>query len=129
MRISDWSSDVCSSDLGVPLGLYAGLRHDTAGARAIMAGSVLGFSLPNFWVGLMLIMIFAVQLGWLPASGRGETVEFVGLQLSIFTADGWSHNVLPAITLGLSKCGQIDRKSVVWGKSVGVRVSHGGSSP
>ncbi len=95
--------------IGVPLGLYAGLRHHTASARAIMAGSVLGFSLPNFWVGLMLIMIFAVQLGWLPASGRGETVEFLGLQLSVFTADGWSHIVLPAITLGLSKCALIIR--------------------
>ena len=95
--------------IGVPLGLYAGLRHHTASARAIMGGSVLGFSLPNFWVGLMLIMIFAVQLGWLPASGRGETVEFLGLQLSVFTADGWSHIVLPAITLGLSKCALIIR--------------------
>ncbi|WP_341703559.1 ABC transporter permease [Ferrovibrio sp.] len=95
--------------IGVPLGLYAGLRHQTALARGIMAGSVLGFSLPNFWVGLMLIMIFAVQLGWLPASGRGETVGVFGIQLSIFTADGWSHIVLPAITLGLSKCALIVR--------------------
>ena len=103
------TATIMSVLIGVPLGLYAGLRHDSAGARAIMAGSVLGFSLPNFWVGLMLIMIFAVQLGWLPASGRGETVEFLGLQLSIFTADGWSHIVLPAITLGLSKCALIIR--------------------
>ena len=103
------TATVMSVLLGVPLGLYAGLRHHTVGARAIMAGSVLGFSLPNFWVGLMLIMIFAVQLGWLPASGRGETVEFLGLQLSVFTADGWSHIVLPAITLGLSKCALIIR--------------------
>src|SRR3546814_10433412 len=66
--------------VGVPLGLYAGLRHDTAGARTLLAGSVLGFRLPNFWVGLMLIMIFAVQFGLLPASGRGQTVEVVDLQ-------------------------------------------------
>lgn len=70
--------------IGVPLGLYAGLRHDSASARAIMAGSVLGFSLPNFWVGLMLIMIFAVQLGWLPASGSGSL----------------AYAILPIITLG-----------------------------
>ncbi|HLT78996.1 MAG TPA: ABC transporter permease [Ferrovibrio sp.] len=95
--------------IGVPLGLYAGLRHETTAARTIMAGSVLGFSLPNFWVGLMLIMIFAVQLGWLPASGRGQTVEVLGLHLSIFTANGWKHIILPAITLGLSKCALIIR--------------------
>src|SRR3546814_15212776 len=74
-----------------------------------MAGSVLGFSLPNFWVGLMLIMIFAVQFGWLPASGRGQTVEVLDLHLSIFTADGWRHIILPAITLGLSTCALIIR--------------------
>lgn len=95
--------------IGVPLGLYAGLRHETIGARAIMAGSVLGFSLPNFWVGLMLIMLFAVQFGWLPASGRGQTVEVLGIELSVFTANGWKHIILPAITLGLSKCALIIR--------------------
>jgi peptide/nickel transport system permease protein len=95
--------------VGVPLGLYAGLRHETVGARTIMAGSVLGFSLPNFWVGLMLIMVFAVEFGWLPASGRGTTVDVLGLHLSIFTADGWRHIILPAITLGLSKCALIIR--------------------
>lgn len=103
------TATIMSVLIGVPLGLYAGLRHDTVGARAIMAGSVLGFSLPNFWVGLMLIMIFAVQLGWLPASGRGQTVEFLGLQVSIFTANGWKHLLLPALTLGLSKCALIIR--------------------
>src|SRR5690606_1720910 len=57
--------------IGVPLGVYAGLKPNSKGARSVMAGSVLGFSLPNFWVGLMLIMLFAVMLGWLPAGGRG----------------------------------------------------------
>ena len=51
-----------------------------------MTGSVLGFSLPNFWVGLMLIMVFAVYLGWLPASGRGATVMVGPLDLSVLTA-------------------------------------------
>jgi len=95
--------------IGLPLGLYAGLRHESFGARAIMAGSIFGFSLPNFWVGLMLIMIFAVQLGWLPASGRGPTVGVLGLQLSIFSLKGWHHIALPAITLALSKCALIIR--------------------
>ena len=58
--------------LGVPLGLYAGLKPDGFLGRTIMAGSILGFSLPSFWVGLMLIMVFAVQLGWLPSTGRGQ---------------------------------------------------------
>ncbi|MFN4309362.1 MAG: ABC transporter permease [Ferrovibrio sp.] len=95
--------------IGVPLGLYAGLRHETVAARAIMAGSVLGFSLPNFWVGLMLIMVFAVQLGWLPASGRGPTVDVFGIQLSFLTLEGWKYLALPALTLGLSKCALIVR--------------------
>ena len=57
---------------GIPLGLWAGLRPDSLAGRTIMGGSIVGFSLPTFWVGLMLIMVFAVQLQWLPASGRGE---------------------------------------------------------
>ena len=89
--------------VGVPLGVYAGLKPDSAAARGIMTGSILGFSLPNFWVGLMLIMIFAVWLGVLPASGRGPTVSLLGLKLSIFTAGGWWHLILPAVTLALAK--------------------------
>jgi len=87
--------------LGIPLGLYAGLNPDAALAKTIMAGSIFGFSLPTFWVGLMLIMIFAVQLGWLPSTGRGETVLFLGLQWSIFTWDGWRHLLMPAFNLAL----------------------------
>ena len=57
--------------IGVPLGLYAGLKPESPLSKGIMAGSILGFSLPTFWVGLMLILVFAVQLGWLPSTGRG----------------------------------------------------------
>ena len=103
------TATIMSVLIGLPLGVYAGLRHDSFGARAIMAGSILGFSLPNFWVGLMLIMIFAVQLGLMPASGRGPTVEILGLHLSVFSAKGWHHILLPAITLALSKCALIIR--------------------
>ena len=56
--------------LGIPLGLWAGLKPNGFAARSLMAGSILGFSLPTFWVGLMLIMVFSVMLGWLPSSGR-----------------------------------------------------------
>ena len=89
--------------LGVPLGLYAGLKPDSAVAKTIMAGSILGFSLPTFWVGLMLIMVFAVQLGWLPSTGRGETVTFLGVQWSLFTWDGLRHLLMPAFNLALFK--------------------------
>ena len=89
--------------LGIPLGLYAGMKPDSAVAKTIMAGSILGFSLPTFWVGLMLIMVFAVQLGWLPSTGRGETVTFLGVQWSMFTWDGLRHLLMPAFNLALFK--------------------------
>ena len=95
--------------LGIPLGLYAGLRPDSVGARAIMAGSILGFSLPTFWVGLILIMVFAVQLGWLPSTGRGPTTDVFGLQLSIFNLEGLKYALLPAINLALFKLSLIIR--------------------
>jgi peptide/nickel transport system permease protein len=87
--------------LGIPLGLYAGLYPDSRASRLIMAGSILGFSLPTFWVGLMLIMVFSVWLGWLPPTGRGDTVAVLGIEVSILTRDGLSHIVLPALNLAL----------------------------
>ncbi|MGE4528156.1 MAG: ABC transporter permease, partial [Rhodospirillaceae bacterium] len=63
--------------IGIPLGVLAGLRPERPVGRSIMAVSILGFSLPTFWVGMMLIMAFAVWLGWLPSTGRGETVSFL----------------------------------------------------
>jgi peptide/nickel transport system permease protein len=95
--------------VGVPLGVVAGLRPDTAVGRSIMAGSILGFSLPNFWQGMMLILIFAVILGWLPAGGRGQTVEVLGLQLSFLTRDGLAHLILPALNLALFKLSLVIR--------------------
>jgi peptide/nickel transport system permease protein len=86
---------------GIPLGLYAGLRPESRIAKGIMAGSILGFSLPTFWVGLMLIMVFSVWLGWLPPTGRGDTVELFGIPVSFLTLDGWSHLLLPATNLAL----------------------------
>jgi peptide/nickel transport system permease protein len=86
---------------GVPLGLYAGLKPNGFLGRAIMAGSILGFSLPSFWVGLMLIMVFAVQLGWLPSTGRGATETIFGVPWSFLTIDGLRHMFLPALNLSL----------------------------
>jgi peptide/nickel transport system permease protein len=87
--------------LGIPLGLLAGLKPGSLAGKAIMTISVLGFSLPTFWVGLMLIMVFAVKLGWLPSSGRGETVDVFGVPLSFLTWDGLQHLLLPALNLAL----------------------------
>ena len=87
--------------IGVPLGMYAGYRPNAVASRAIMGASVLGFSLPTFWIGILFIMGFAVELGWLPAGGRGDTVEAWGIQWSVLTLNGWSHLVLPALTLSL----------------------------
>ncbi|WP_108659595.1 ABC transporter permease [Acuticoccus kandeliae] len=87
--------------IGVPLGLYAGLRPQSLGARALMSGSILGFSLPSFWVGLLLIMVFSVELGWFPATGRGDTVEVFGIEWSFLTADGLAHLALPVATLSI----------------------------
>jgi len=98
-----------SVGLGVPLGLYAGLHPDWKSSKAIMAGSILGFSLPTFWVGLLLIMVFAVQLGWLPSTGRGPTEDFFGIQVSIFSLAGLKYAFLPALNLALFKLSLIIR--------------------
>ncbi len=94
---------------GIPLGLYAGLRPNGFIGRSIMAGSILGFSLPTFWVGLIFILVFSVQLGWLPASGRGETVDVFGVPLSFLTADGLQHMLMPALNLALFKLALVTR--------------------
>jgi peptide/nickel transport system permease protein len=100
---------VLSVLIGIPLGLYAGLKPESPIAKAIMAISIVGFSLPTFWVGLLLIMLFAVQLGWLPASGRGPLTEFLGMNLSIWHWDGLKHALLPALNLALFKLSLIIR--------------------
>jgi peptide/nickel transport system permease protein len=87
--------------LGLPLGLWAGLKPRSVAGRAIMTGSILGFSLPTFWVGLMLIMLFSVHLGWLPSNGRGPTTDVLGVPLSFLSWTGLKHLALPATNLAL----------------------------
>ena len=89
--------------LGIPLGLVAGLYPESVVGRSIMAGSIVGFSLPTFWVGLVLIMVFSVHLGWLPSNGRGDTVDVLGIPMSFLTLDGLSHLFMPALNLALFK--------------------------
>jgi peptide/nickel transport system permease protein len=89
--------------IGVPLGIYAGYRPQSRTARWIMGISVIGFSVPTFWIGLVLILTFAVTLGWLPAGGRGETASLFGIQWSFLTGNGLKHLLLPALNLSLFK--------------------------
>jgi peptide/nickel transport system permease protein len=98
-----------SVGLGIPLGMYAGLYPDRKTSKAIMAGSILGFSLPTFWVGLLLIMVFAVQLGWLPSTGRGPTENVLGLSISILSLEGLRYAFLPSLNLALFKLSLIIR--------------------
>lgn len=95
--------------IGLPLGLWAGLRPNALSGRSIMTGSILAFSLPNFWQGLMLVLIFAVTLGWFPAGGRGDTVTVFGLETGLLTLDGLRHLVLPAVNLALFKLAVVIR--------------------
>ncbi|MBB5695481.1 ABC transporter permease [Muricoccus pecuniae] len=92
--------------LGVPLGIWAGYRPEARSSRAIMAFSTLGFSVPTFWIGLLLILFFSVELRWLPSGGRGPVGP---LGLSIWTPEGWSYLLLPALNLSLFKLGLLVR--------------------
>ena len=102
-------SVITATVMGVGLGIYAGYRPESWLAKTIMALSVLGFSVPSFWVGLILILTFAVNLGWLPAGGRGKTVEVWGVGWSFLTINGLSHIMLPAINLALFKLAMMIR--------------------
>jgi peptide/nickel transport system permease protein len=95
--------------LGVPLGMYAGYKPDGIASKLIMGLSILGFSVPTFWVGLVLIFTFAVMLGWLPAGGRGDTVALLGVEWSFLTLDGLRHLFLPALNLALFKLAMMIR--------------------
>ena len=95
--------------LAIPCGIYAGYRPDGAFARLAMGASILGFSVPTFWIGLILIYVFAVTLGWLPSGGRGATRELFGIEWSVLTLDGWRHLILPALNLSLFKFAMILR--------------------
>ncbi len=95
--------------VGIPLGVIAGLKAESPVGKTIMSGSILGFSLPNFWQGLMLIMLFAVILGWLPSGGRGPTTELWGMRVSFTTWEGFTYLLLPAINIALYKTSLVIR--------------------
>ncbi|KQX26783.1 ABC transporter permease [Variovorax sp. Root434] len=87
--------------IGIPMGVYTALRRGTFMSQVFMTVSLLGVSLPTFLIGILLILVFAVTLGWFPSFGRGETVTFGWWTSGLFSADGWHHIVLPAVTLAI----------------------------
>ncbi|MGE8201745.1 MAG: ABC transporter permease, partial [Variovorax sp.] len=87
--------------IGIPMGVYTALRRGTFMSQVFMTVSLLGVSLPTFLIGILLILVFAVTLGWFPSFGRGETVKFGWWTSGLFSADGWHHIVLPAVTLAI----------------------------
>ena len=87
--------------VGVPMGVYAALRRGTFMSQLLMMVSLLGVSLPTFLIGILLILVFAVMLKWLPSFGRGE-VETLGFwSTGMLSIDGWKHLILPSITLAI----------------------------
>ena len=92
---------ILSIIIGIPVGVVAGIYSKNIFSKCVMFLSVLGFSLPSFWVGLMLIMVFSINFGWLPSFGRGDTITLFGIEWSIFTLDGLKHIIMPALNLSL----------------------------
>ncbi len=87
--------------VGIPMGVYAALRRGSFLSQVFMTVSLLGVSLPTFLIGILLILVFAVQLGWFPSFGRGEVVNLGGWTTGLLTAKGWHHITLPAVTLAI----------------------------
>ena len=96
-----FAAAVVALALGIPLGVYAALRRGRFGSQLVMTLSLLGVSLPTFLIGILLILLFSVTLGWLPSFGRGDTVAFGAWTTGLLTVDGWRHLVLPAFTLSV----------------------------
>jgi peptide/nickel transport system permease protein len=87
--------------VGIPMGVYAALRRGSFLSQVFMTVSLLGVSLPTFLIGILLILVFSVTLGWFPSFGRGEVVQIGGWTTGLLTAKGWHHLVLPTVTLAI----------------------------
>jgi len=87
--------------VGVPLGVYAALRRGTFSSQVFMTLSLLGVSLPTFLIGILLILVFTVQLQWLPSFGRGDVIQLGWWSTGLLTRQGWQHMLLPAVTLAI----------------------------
>src|SRR5205814_10282804 len=95
------SAAVIALVCAIPMGVYAALRRGSVGSHLMMMFSLLGVSLPTFLIGILLISVFAANLRWLPAFGRGEVVSFGHWSSGLLTTDGWRHLLLPAVTLAV----------------------------
>ena len=94
-------SGVLALTMGIALGVFTAIRRDGFAANAIMTLSLIGVSLPTFLIGILLIYLFAVELGWLPSFGRGTVIDLGGWTTGFLTASGLKALILPSITLGL----------------------------
>jgi peptide/nickel transport system permease protein len=87
--------------LGIPMGVYTALKRGTLTSQFFMAVSLLGVSLPTFLIGILLILVFSVNLGWFPSFGRGDVVQVGWWRSGLLTRNGWLHVTLPAVTLAI----------------------------
>ena len=94
---------------GIGFGVYSGAYPKRRSSKILMTSSIIGISLPSFWIGMMMIYIFGIQLKILPVSGRGEVGTIFGIETSLATLDGWRHIILPSITLGLGSIASVMR--------------------
>lgn len=95
------ASALFSLIVGLPMGVYTGLNRDSALSKFFLSISLIGISLPTFFIGILLIFIFSVSLQWLPSFGRGEVVQIGWWSTGLLTVSGLKALILPAITLGL----------------------------
>jgi len=104
-----FSAALIALALGVPMGVYAALRRGTFLSQTLMTLSLVGVSLPIFLIGILLILVFAVTLKWLPSFGRGEVTMLGSWSTGFLTVDGWKHLILPSITLAVFQLALITR--------------------
>lgn len=95
--------------ISIPLGVYAGAFPKRKSSTVVMGGSILGISLPSFFIGIMLIYIFSLKLHWFPSSGRGATAPFLGMNFSLFAPGGLKYIILPAFTLSVTNIASLVR--------------------
>lgn len=102
-------SAVLALAISIPLGVYAGAFPKRKSSTLVMGGSILGISLPSFFIGIMLIYIFSLKLHWFPSSGRGATAPFLGMDFSLFAPGGLKYIILPALTLSVTNIASLVR--------------------
>lgn len=95
--------------LGIGFGVYSGAYPKRKSSKILMTSSIIGISLPSFWIGMMMIYIFGIHFKILPVSGRGEVGTIFGIETSLATLDGWRHIILPSVTLGLGSIASVMR--------------------